>query len=136
MTTKTRRSFTDEFKPDTVALLASSGRPSGRVARVMRRHGVQAKWRRAYRPCPTDSNHTLPEAPSLLDRQVSPDAPGRAPTKALGSPICLTSQPPRGWLCLAVVLDLFASIEGTYTRWRLHSALGSITEEQAAFRAA
>jgi len=54
-----------------------------------------------------------------------------------------------GWLYLAVVLDLFsrkvvgwatcdlfATIEGTYTRRRLHSALGTITPEQAEPRAA
>lgn len=75
----------------------------GRVARVMRRHGIQAKQRRAFRPCTTDSNHTLPVAPNLLNRQVAPDAPGRAwvadisyiPTDG-------------GWLYLAVVLDLFS----------------------------
>jgi hypothetical protein len=54
------------------------------VARVMRRHGVQAKQRRAFRPCTTDSNHTLPMAPNLLDRKVSPDAPGRAPRLSWG----------------------------------------------------
>jgi len=35
-----------------------------------------------------------------------------------------------------VVLDLFADIEGYYNRRRFHSALGSITPEQAELRAA
>jgi transposase InsO family protein len=75
----------------------------GRVARVMRRHGVQAKQRRAFRPCTTDSNHTLPVAPNLLDRQFSPDAPGRAWVADIS--YIPTDE---GWLYLAVVLDLFS----------------------------
>jgi len=49
MTTKTRRSFTDEFKQESVALLESSGRPLGQVAAEL---GIQPSllrnWRRRF----------------------------------------------------------------------------------------
>jgi hypothetical protein len=49
MTTKTRRSFTDEFKQETVALLESSGRPFGQIAAEL---GIQPSmlrnWRRRF----------------------------------------------------------------------------------------
>jgi len=49
MTTKTRRSFTDEFKQESVALLASSGRPLTRIAAEL---GIQPSvlrnWRRRF----------------------------------------------------------------------------------------
>lgn len=66
MTTKIRRSFTDEFKQETVALLESSGRPLGRIAAEL---GIQAKQRRAFRVRATDSTHDLPVAPNLLNRK-------------------------------------------------------------------
>ena len=75
----------------------------GRVARLMRRHGIRAAKPKAFRVCTTDSNHGLPVAPNLLDRNFSAEMPNRVwladityiPTDG-------------GWLYLAVVLDLFS----------------------------
>ena len=75
----------------------------GRVARVMRHHGIQAKRRRAFRVCTTDSNHDLPVAPNLLNRKFSPGAPRRAWVADIS--YIPTDE---GWLYLAVVLDLFS----------------------------
>ncbi len=56
MTTKTRRSFTDEFKREAVALLEGSGRPLEHVAREL---GLQASvlrnWRRVAQGHPPRS---------------------------------------------------------------------------------
>ena len=46
MTTKSRRTFTDEFKREAVALLAGSGRPLTQVATEL---GIQPSMLRAWR---------------------------------------------------------------------------------------
>jgi transposase len=46
MTTKTRRTFTDEFKREAVSLLAGSGRPLTQVATEL---GIQPSMLRAWR---------------------------------------------------------------------------------------
>ena len=46
MTTKTRRTFTDEFKREAVALLAGSGRPLTQVATEL---GIQPSMLRTWR---------------------------------------------------------------------------------------
>ena len=75
----------------------------GRVERLMRRHGIRAQRRRAFRVCTTDSNHTLPIAPNLLGRHFSPTAPNQAWVTDL------TYVPTdEGWLYVAVVLDPFS----------------------------
>ena len=43
------------------------------VAKLMRQHGIAAKSKRKFR-CTTDSNHDLPVADNLLDRQFEPVA--------------------------------------------------------------
>jgi transposase InsO family protein len=68
----------------------------------MRRHGIRAGRRKAFRVCTTDSNHALPVAPNLLDRDFSPSAPNR--TWVADITYIPTDE---GWLYLAVVLDLF-----------------------------
>jgi putative transposase len=52
------------------AALRAEGRTAsrGRVARLMRRHGIRALAGRRFRPCTTDSRHHLPIAPNLLKR--------------------------------------------------------------------
>src|SRR5947207_44735 len=44
------------------------------VARLMQECGIAAKTARKFR-CTTDSNHNLPVAENLLDRQFDPGAP-------------------------------------------------------------
>lgn len=74
-----------------------------RVARLMKRHGIAAKRRRVYKVSTTDSKHTYPVAPNLLDRQFSAERPN---DKWLTD---ITYIPTReGWLYLAAVLDVYS----------------------------
>ena len=73
-----------------------------RVARLMRENGIVGKHRRKFTST-TDSDHELPVAPNLLNRQF--DVPW--PNAVWSSDITQLATP-EGWLYLAVVLDLFA----------------------------
>ena len=73
------------------------------VARLMRDHGIVAKSARKFRVTTTDSNHDLPVADNLLDRQFNPS---EAKEVWLAD---ITYIPTReGWLYLAAVEDLFS----------------------------
>jgi putative transposase len=72
------------------------------VAKIMRDNDIRAKTARKFR-CTTDSNHRLPVADNVLDRQFDPEAPNE---KWVAD---ITYVPTReGWLYLAVVEDLFS----------------------------
>ena len=72
------------------------------VAKLMRANGIRSKTARKFR-CTTDSNHRLPVADNVLDRQFDPEAPNE---KWVAD---ITYIPTReGWLYLAVVEDLFS----------------------------
>lgn len=72
------------------------------VARLMRQAGIAAKTKRKFRQT-TDSNHKLPVAENVLDRQFAPDEPNESWVADI------TYVPTReGWLYLAVVEDLFS----------------------------
>ncbi len=72
------------------------------VAKVMREAGIAAKTKRKFRQT-TDSNHTLPVAQNVLDRNFDPEEPNTAWCADV------TYIPTRdGWLYLAVVEDLFS----------------------------
>ena len=47
-----------------------------RVARLMREDGLRAKTKRRFKAT-TNSEHNLPGAPNLLDRNFSPEAPNQ-----------------------------------------------------------
>lgn len=83
--------------------LRGRGFPAGkeRVERLMREHGIRARHKRRYKAT-TDSKHTLPVAPNVLDRNFMPTAPNQVWTADL-TYIWTTA----GWLYLAIVLDLF-----------------------------
>jgi transposase InsO family protein len=91
--------------PRVHAELRSNGARIGRkrVARLMKCQGLQGKKTRRFRIVTTDSQHTYPVAPNVLNRQFTPSAPNQAwaadityfPTK-------------EGWLYLAVVIELFS----------------------------
>jgi len=85
------------------AALRAEGRMTsrGRVARLMRRHGIRALAGRRFRPCTTDSRHSLPIAPNLLKQKLVVAAPNRIWLADI------TYIPTgEGWLYLAAVLDL------------------------------
>ena len=48
-----------------------------RVERLMRENGIRARHKRRYKAT-TDSKHSLPVAPNLLDRNFTPTAPNQA----------------------------------------------------------
>ena len=86
------------------AELCAEGQTVGRkrIERMMRHHGIRARGPRRYRVCTTDSKHSLPVAPNLLDQNFVAD---RANQVWLAD---ITYIPTReGWLYLAVILDLF-----------------------------
>ncbi|MCA1819061.1 MAG: IS3 family transposase [Halobacteriales archaeon] len=73
------------------------------VARLMREHGIVAKSARQFRVTTTDSDHDLPVAANLLDRQFNPSEANEAWVADI------TYIPTReGWLYLAAALDLYA----------------------------
>jgi transposase InsO family protein len=72
------------------------------VAKLMREHEIRAKTARKFR-CTTDSDHDLPVAENLLDRQFDPAAPNAAWVADI------TYIPTgEGWLYLAAVEDLYS----------------------------
>jgi len=73
------------------------------VAKLMREAGIAAKTKRKFRCTTTDSNHDLPVADNLLDRQFDVS---EANTVWLAD---ITYVPTReGWLYLAAVEDLYS----------------------------
>lgn len=73
-----------------------------KARRLMKRLGLQVKPKRKYKVT-TDSNHQLPVAKNVLNREFSPSAPNQA----RGSDITyLWTQ--QGWIYLAVVIDLYS----------------------------
>jgi putative transposase len=84
--------------------LVVRGIPVGkeRVRKLMKLHGIKARAKRKYKAT-TDSNHNLPIAPNLLDRQFAVDRPNRVWTSDIT--YLATDE---GWLYLAVVIDLFS----------------------------
>jgi len=73
------------------------------VAKIMKTAGIQGKTRRKYRPRTTDSDHTLPIAANLLQRDFTAAAPNR---KWVADITYIATA--EGWLYLAVVMDLFS----------------------------
>jgi putative transposase len=72
------------------------------VARLMREAGIAAKTTKKFRHT-TDSDHGLPVADNVLDRQFAPEAPNEAWVSDI------TYIPTReGWLYLAAVEDLYS----------------------------
>ena len=67
----------------------------------MRENGIKARHKRRYKAT-TDSRHTLPVAPNLLDRNFTPATPNKVWTADMT--YIWTDE---GWLYLAVVIDLF-----------------------------
>ena len=90
--------------PRIVKQLRDEGQTVGkhRVARVMRTEGLRAKAARKYKAT-TNSNHSLPVAPNLLQQDFTATAPNR---KWVSDITYLWTD--EGWLYLAVVLDLYS----------------------------
>lgn len=74
-----------------------------RVARLMRKAGIRARRRRAYKVTTTLSKHNYPVAPNTLNRQFWAAGPNE---KWVGDITYLRTA--EGWLYLAVVLDIYS----------------------------
>ena len=93
------------------------------VANVMRSHGIRAKTVKRFVRT-TDSNHRMPVAENILDRDFSP----ARPNAAWGMDVTYVPTL-EGWLFLALVVDLFSrrivgwSMAATMTSRRVVDAL-------------
>jgi putative transposase len=72
------------------------------VARLMAEHGIMGKRRRRFRVT-TDSSHSLPVAPNVLERNFTTDAPDKVWVTDI-----TYIRTGEGWLYLAAILDLFS----------------------------
>jgi putative transposase len=84
--------------------LANRGIPVTRyrVRALMRTHGLRPVWKRKFIHT-TDSNHALPIAHNVLDRQFAPDAVN---VSWVADITYIRTR--SGWLYLAAVMDLFS----------------------------
>ncbi len=88
------------------------------VGRMLKKLGLRSKIARKYKHT-TDSNHRLPTAPNLLDRQFTVTRPNRVWTTDI-----TYIHTKEGWLYLCVMLDLFSRrIVGWQTSHRIDRQL-------------
>ena len=73
------------------------------VAKCMKTAGICSKTTKKHRVCTTDSNHALPIAENILNRDFTATKPGE---KYVGDITYIKTN--AGWLYLAVVIDLFS----------------------------
>ena len=90
--------------PRVHAELRAAGEKVGRkrIARLMKQAHLEGRKRRRFRKT-TDSNHRLPIAPNLFERDITATAPNQ--TWVTDITFLWTQQ---GWLYLAAILDLFS----------------------------
>lgn len=99
-----RRSRGTYGSPRVHAELHAKGRRVGRkrVERLMRDHGLHGRRRRRF--CrTTDSAHSMPVAPNVLDRKFEAEVVNKA---WVGDVTYIATE--EGWLYLAVLIDLFS----------------------------
>ena len=75
----------------------------GRIERLMHRHGIRAIMASPRRVRTTDSRHSLPIAPNLIERNFTAAAPNR-----LWLADITYIPTAEGWLYLAATMDLFS----------------------------
>lgn len=108
LTVEVKRVFDDEKgrsgAPRIARRLQDEGKVAGRhrVARIMRDNGWRAKAARKYKAT-TNSKHSLPVAPNLLEQDFSAVKPDQ---KWVSDITYIWTD--EGWLYLAVVLDLYS----------------------------
>jgi len=73
------------------------------VAKILRECGLKARKRRRFFPPATDSDHSYPIAPNLLNRCFKVDRPNAV---WVGDISCIPTA--EGWLFLATLMDLFS----------------------------
>jgi len=101
-----------------------------RVQRLMQWHGIRARGKRGFRIATTDSRHGLPIAPNLLDRNFHVATPNSV---WVGDITFIPTD--KGWLFLAVVIDLFSrQVVGWSLREDMRSELVIDAFQMAWFR--
>ena len=100
-----RRQFTDEFKQEAVALLASSGRPLLQIAselgispsmlRNWRNRSEGRHARSALRPIPAPAPHSAPDPASEISRLRRENDRLRMERDILKKAVAIFSEPPR-----------------------------------------
>jgi transposase InsO family protein len=102
--------------PRIAAELNTEGIQAGKsmVARLMRKNGIRSKTRKKYKAT-TDSNHDLPVAENILNR----DFTAHARDKKWVSDITYIDTD-EGWLYLAGILDL---CDGAAVGWSMHTRM-------------
>jgi putative transposase len=108
LTAEVKRVFDDEKgrpgSPRIARRLQEEGIPASRhsVAKIMRDNDWRAKAAKKYKAT-TNSNHSLPVAPNLLEQKFTADAPDQ---KWVSDITYIWTE--EGWLYLAVVLELYS----------------------------
>lgn len=101
-----------------------------RVARLMRRHHLQAKSKRPFRPRTTDRRHLYGTVPNRL-RELREKTPLKTINQAWAADITYI-QTAAGWVYLAGVMDLYSrKIVGWSLGYTLHSSLVKEALQQA-----
>jgi len=87
------------------AVLQRRGRKCGlnRVTRLMQEAGICSKTRRRFRVRTTDSNHSLPIAPNLVERDFTAEEPDQ-----LWVADITYIRTGEGWLFLAAIIDVYS----------------------------
>lgn len=90
-----------------------------RVARLMRAAGLRSKTKRRFRVKTTDSDHSLPIAPDLLERDFRTDRMNQAWVSDM-----TYIRTDEGWLYLAVTMDLYSrKVVGWSMAPTMHAAI-------------
>ena len=106
--TEIKRVFDDEKgrpgSPRITQRLQEEGKPASRhrVAKLMKDNGLRAKAAKKYKAT-TNSNHSLPVVPNLLEQNFTADVPDQ---KWVSDITYIWTE--EGWLYLAVVLELYS----------------------------
>lgn len=74
-----------------------------RVERLMKKNGIRAKTARKWKVVTTDSNHSLPVAKNLLNREFNPAGPNQVWVSDI-----TYIRTAEGWAYLATVIDLWS----------------------------
>jgi transposase InsO family protein len=100
-----------------------------RVRKLMKQHGIKARTKRKF-VVTTDSKHSLPVAPDLVQRRFNPEAPNQ-----LWSGDITYIATDEGWVYLAAVIDLFSrQVVGWSMQAHMHTSLVNDALTMAWFR--
>ena len=99
-----------------------------RVARLMRSDGIRSIIKKKYRVSTTDSNHNLPVAKNLLNREFKVKRPGKVWVSDIT--YIRTNQ---GWLYLTIIMDLY---DRKIIGWALSKTMSTLETVMAAWRMA